>query len=63
MVKNLDLQVFKPSPGLERGTASLPRGPGGNRSQPRATDFRAFEAFLAPLHLRLIATGCARCAP
>jgi hypothetical protein len=24
MVKNLDLQVFKPSPGLEPGTASLP---------------------------------------
>jgi hypothetical protein len=23
-VKNLDLQVFKPSPGLEPGTASLP---------------------------------------
>jgi hypothetical protein len=42
--KTADLQVFKPSPGLEPGTASLPfsseRGNKGKRGKPRARKSR-----------------------
>jgi hypothetical protein len=45
MVKNLDLQVFKPSPGLEPGTASLPWNFSSNGWQPVATDLACFRRF------------------
>jgi hypothetical protein len=46
--KDVFLQVFKPSPGLEPGTASLPWNSFGNWSQPTATDFACFRRFCTP---------------
>jgi hypothetical protein len=42
VTKKADLQGFKPSPGLEPGTASLPWNVSGNWWQPLATDLAYF---------------------
>jgi hypothetical protein len=57
-----DLQVFKPSPGLEPGTASLHADPVATGRNPRQTDFALLSRFRHSPILPTVATGCDRAA-